>query len=330
MATFRKRGKTIQAQIRVRGAKPLSATFPTLKEAESWAASEEQRLRETKQGLSQIEVGRLANHIKLEEVLREYAEVSKPLSHHSEYALRYALVEPIAKKTIGTITKRDALVTKGRYLERFCPATAAKYLHYIKRTIDYVVEQKDLQSFVNVFKSILCARDKKRWTRFTPEEQTIFMRHTTNELLIDFVEFALETAMRRGEIINMRQNHLLPSSKLYIPDTKTDRPRIIPLTEKALEITERRLEVNGPVVFPVLPAVISRQFKGVCEAAELIDKRVHDLRREALSRYSAAGLNTHQLMQLSGHRDINSLSIYVRGNVDELQRKMLDAVNGVL
>lgn len=330
MATFRKRGKTVQAQIRVRGARPLSATFPTMAAAESWAASEEQRLRGEKQGISQIEVGRLANRLKLEAVLQEYGEADSPLSHHSKYALRYALEEPISSKPIGAIDKRDALVTKGRYLERFCPATASKYLHFIKRSIDYIVEQKGLQSFVNVFQGILCARDKKRRTRFTPAEQSIFMTCTTNQLLKDFVEFAIETAMRRGEIIGMRQAHLLPNSKLYIPNTKTDTPRTIPLTEKAFKIFERRLEVNGPLVFPVKPAKISLLFKSTCEAAALPDKRLHDLRRESLSRYSAAGLNTHQLMQLSGHKDINSLSIYVRGNVDELAKIMLDATSSAL
>lgn len=318
MATFRKRGKTVQAQVRVRGQRPVSATFPTLKQAEVWAVNEEARLKagDTRQSL--IETQRQANRALLRDALRDYASASAPLSMHGRYSLKHGLAEPVAGISLGRLTKQDAFETKRRYLERFVPDTAARHLKFIRRAIDYYMDDPQ---FPNVFNNLLSASSKTRWTRFVEEEERRFMENTQDTLLKDFVVFALETAMRRGEILGIRQNHLVDGQRLFIPKTKTNKPRTIPLTKKALAILERRLSL-GEVPFAVHKDTIYKRFIRVCKRAGLEPKRVHDLRREALSRWSARGLSTHQLMQISGHQAVGCLSIYVRGNLNELESRI--------
>ena len=53
--------------------------------------------------------------------------------------------------------------------------------------------------------------------------------------MLDIVRFALETAMRRGEIAVMQWEHINFQQRLLkIPETKTGVPRIIPLSSKAV------------------------------------------------------------------------------------------------
>ena len=51
------------------------------------------------------------------------------------------------------------------------------------------------------------------------------------------VQFAFETSMRREEIANMEWKDInLKARTLHIPKTKTDTPRRIPLSTRAIEV----------------------------------------------------------------------------------------------
>lgn len=321
MATFRTRGKRIQAQIRVKGAKPISASFSTLKQAKSWAKTEEAKLLA---GISD-DAPRMTEVV-LRDALRDYGAYKAPLSQHGMYALRYALELDIADKTLSELTRADALDVKTAYLKRFSIGTASKYIHFINKAVELVIETEDSR-MSNPFRKLLSGRDNKRWQRFTPEMEKVFKKFTTNQDIIDLVEFALETAMRRGEITNMLEKNVIlePTPQVYIPDTKTGRPRIIPLTKKALAVLTRRPIIDGRF-FSEDPRAYSRRFERIITKAELGDVHFHDLRHEALSRWSAQGLNTPQLMQLSGHCSLASLSVYVNGTLEELTAKMIGAI----
>ena len=59
----------------------------------------------------------------------------------------------------------------------------------------------------------------------------------TLPVLRNIVAFALETGMRRGEIINIEWDHVdLDHCTLMIPETKTGVPREIPLSQRAIDI----------------------------------------------------------------------------------------------
>ena len=60
------------------------------------------------------------------------------------------------------------------------------------------------------------------------------------------VLFSIETAIRKGELLQMRHDHInFDKHTLLIPETKTGKPRTIPLSPKAIEILQsmpRRLD----------------------------------------------------------------------------------------
>lgn len=63
-------------------------------------------------------------------------------------------------------------------------------------------------------------------------------RSDTGPILAIF-RFALETAMRRGEIVAMRWDHVnLKTHVLQVPDSKTGEPRRVPLSSVAVEILQ--------------------------------------------------------------------------------------------
>jgi integrase len=89
------------------------------------------------------------------------------------------------------------------------------------------------------------------------------------------ITWAIETAMRRGEIAAMRWDHLDRTTRsggnearvLLIPETKTGTPRRVPLSTAALAVLDglpRRLDGR---VWGMRPDSISQAFERVCKAA---------------------------------------------------------------
>ena len=76
--------------------------------------------------------------------------------------------------------------------------------------------------------------DKARTRRLEAGEEEKLLQ-STNQKLRRVIILALETGMRRGEILNIKKSHINYSkSVLLIPSTKNDQPRTIPLFQVRL------------------------------------------------------------------------------------------------
>lgn len=135
---------------------------------------------------------------------------------------------------------------------------------------------------------------------------------TNNELVSRIVSFALETAMRRGEILGLQWEHVdLVSRVAHLPDTKNGSKRDVPLSLAAVRI----LNLQGPKVSgPVFDCNVNR-FKSawrlIIQKTRIIDLRFHDLRHEAISRLFELGtLDMMEIAAISGHKSLQMLKRY--------------------
>lgn len=138
----------------------------------------------------------------------------------------------------------------------------------------------------------------------------------------DIMIFALETAMRRGEIANLCHDDVNPDSTIVnIRHSKTDKAtgrngRRFPLSAKALEIVSRqprRTLKNGEPdarVFGVAPDSITNGFKRLCARAGIEGLRFHDLRHEATSRLIERGYTFAEVMVITGHTAADMVARY--------------------
>lgn len=155
-----------------------------------------------------------------------------------------------------------------------------------------------------------------------------------NDWLRPSILFAIETGMRRGEILSIRwQDHDPGSSTLRIPHTKNGFARCIPLTERAKEILQDRRKPasrSEDLVFPVSANALrlawerckSRLAKTYPEIASL---RFHDLRHEAISRFFELGLNVPEVALISGHRDPRMLFRYTHLRAEDIVYRLQKA-----
>ena len=133
------------------------------------------------------------------------------------------------------------------------------------------------------------------------------------------ITWAIETAMRRGEIAAMRWEHLDRQARvLLIPETKTGTPRRIPLSTTALAVLEglpRRLDGR---VFGVHSASISRAFAAACKSAGITGLTFHDLRHEAASRLSEKGFGVMEVAAITGHKTMQMVKRYTHYRAEDL------------
>jgi integrase len=165
------------------------------------------------------------------------------------------------------------------------------------------------------------ARDR----RLSPEEWRRLesaLRLTRNREVEPFVRLALETALRRGELLALHWRHIdLERRVALIPDTKTGQPRTIPLSPEAIRLLASK-DRNGERVLNLSATALRHAWERLCARAKVKDLRVHDLRHEALSRFSELGLNTPELATISGHKDVRMLLRYTHVQPSQLASKL--------
>ena len=74
--------------------------------------------------------------------------------------------------------------------------------------------------------------NNRRERRLTKEEYEFLITDNNHITLRNIVIVAIETAMRRGEILNIKHEHI-KGQTLLIPITKNGHRRTIPLTKRA-------------------------------------------------------------------------------------------------
>jgi len=135
------------------------------------------------------------------------------------------------------------------------------------------------------------------------------------------VELAVETAMRRGELLNTRYEHL-QNGLLSIPITKTGVPRTIPLTPRALTVIKALPRSISGHFLPTSANALRLSWERAKRRAMIEDLHFHDLRHEAISRFFEMGLSIPEVALISGHKDYRMLARYTHLRAEDLMGKL--------
>ncbi len=129
--------------------------------------------------------------------------------------------------------------------------------------------------------------------------------------------FALETAMRAGEILGLTWANVREKS-VELPKTKNGDSRRVPLSHRAREILAA-LPRDRPTCFDLHAGTRDALWRRA--VAGIDNLHFHDSRAEAIARLSKK-LDVLELARVIGHRDIKSLMIYYETDADELADRL--------
>lgn len=330
MASISKRGSSWFVQIRRKGFRPRFRSFASRSEAQQWARLEESAMDN---GLGRVEASGKSDPT-IAELLRKYSQqvASKNKGAQSEQ-LRLAKMSdaPFASLTASNLTSAAIADYRDARLRAVKPATVRRELGMLRRVIE--VARKDWGAPIREnpvaqisFPPAKDARDR----RLQGDELERILSAIglgRNPLIRPLVLFALETGLRRGEMLRLQWRDIdIEARSALIRNTKNGSDRTIPLSKPAVAILNG-LERSSCGPFPLSGNALRQCWTRVCERAEIEDFRFHDLRHEAISRLFELGLTVPEVALISGHRDARMLFRYthlapmaVRERLDRLAR----------
>ena len=333
MAAIRKRGNRWQVQIRRKGAAPLAKTFKLFSDAKEWARHQERLADRGELGPDRKELDRIT----LAELIQRYLDDVIPKKCHGEtdtFALKLVLRHSCSKKRLSELSHIDFTGYRDERLKEVSPATLRRQLTPLRHMFRHAHDEWSVPLRDNPLSKVkLAGTDKRRERRVREGELDRLLaagRKTRNPLLIPIVRLALETAMRRGEILALRFRDVdIERCTATIRESKNGYSRTIPLSSLAVSLLETTIAVmsdkakaqNGRV-FPVSPVAVRLAWDKLTRRAKIDDLHFHDLRHEAISRFFELGLTVPEVASISGHRDIRMLLRYAHADKGKLARKL--------
>jgi len=316
MASYRKRGKIWRAEL-YRDGQRESASFPTKAEAVAWATQREQEL-----------IGGQLPESTVKQALRRYAREVSPTHKGEQWEIaRLGLMErdPIALLRMDRLKASDLAAWRDRRLKAVSGASVAREMNLLKSLFE--VARKEwgwlrTNPLVDVKRPASPPSRKRRITEDEIRRLTAGFGLSEGDAADTATQrtglaflFALETAMRAGEILGLQWRDVRPKF-VILPKTKNGDSREVPLSKRARAILDALPGDIGPV-FNVESQVRDALFRKVRDRCQIADLHFHDSRAEAIWRLSKK-LDVMELARMIGHRDLRSLMIYYATSADEL------------
>jgi integrase len=338
MAVIRNRGDyQFQAIVRRRGYEEQSKTFNTKKEAQSWAVNIESEM------VRGVFVSRVeAERTMLCEVIERYILEVCP-KHKGCYSetlrLRALARHPLGRRFMATLKPLDFARYRDDRLKIRMPATVQRELALFSAVIEVGRREWGLHIENPISMISKPSVRNARSRRLSPEEEILLMAELDKETrepngqlaaggvrniwIKPLVLLALETAMRRGELLSLRwENVDLAKQVAFLPDTKNGDSRSVPLSTAAVRLLQGLPRSIDGRVFATSADAVKKAFSRAVVRAGLVDFHFHDTRHEATTRLARRLPNIIELAKLTGHRDVNTLKIYYIISAQELALKL--------
>jgi integrase len=326
VASVQRRGAAWRAQIFRQGRRE-SRTFENEQEAWDWARSREQELADgIAVQVSQSWVGaanRWAQH--------------RTLSRSDETRLRAISALSWAVKPIAAVTRQDISDWRDARLSQVSPATVARemnmvgsVLQFARRDLGWIVEspmrdvrrpqEPPARRRLIVADEVAAMLEQLGWA-----ESVETVQHEVAAAML----FALETAMRAGEVLGLTWDRVQPR-KVLLEKTKNGDRREVPLSTRAVALLElmrgkrlrhvRVARADGRV-WHIDTETLDQLFRRARKDAGLSGFTFHDTRATALTRLAQV-LSPLELARMVGHRDLKSLMFYYAEPAESLAEKL--------
>lgn len=343
MATFRQRESGYwQAIIRRKGWPDESKTFRTKTEAIAWAGTVE---ADMKRGIYQS--ASEAERTTAKELIKRFREEFAP-KHYRErddkketWRFQLARIEEffgdhalaaVDQKLVARYRDERQKPPPGAKRKAVGESTVRKELYMLSKLLGFAEKECgiNLPRGNPVAKIRKPRESKSRDRRLTAKEWDALEREcgkSRNPWLATALTFAVETAMRQGEMLSLQWKHIDKKRRLALlldPEKiKTEEPRAVPLTTRALAALNALPHSLDGQVFPIARLTLYHAFGAACDRAGVKDYTWHDLRHEALSRLAERGdLSVLELAAVSGHKTLQMLKRYTHLQAEKLAEKL--------
>jgi len=234
----------------------------------------------------------------------------------------------LAKLSMAALTPMAIAAYRDERLKQVAPGTVIRELAYLSAIVNHARREWG----INITNPVASVRKppspQGRDRVLSAEEECRLLAALAptgrrNPWLRPMAILSLETAMRRGELLQLRwQNIDLASQTAFLPMTKNGTPRTVPLSRKAVDLLRDLPRCIDGSVFPINAPAHHKAFERACKRAGLVDLHWHDLRHTAITRLATKLPNLIELAAVSGHRSLTMLKRYYHPSAADLAKKI--------
>ena len=320
MSSVRKRGKTWTAQVRIAGWRSFTKTFNKKTDAIVWSKTLEDKIKSVPIPDNNIE------NLKLKDLLKRYSnEISPKLKgfEREVYKINLIIRSWLGEIPVINLNKHHINQYRDDRLNEVKSGTVRSDLMLIKRVIKTSISQWGYGLPNNPMDSVVMpSPHKPRSRRVSEKELELLLQYAKsnrNIFIAPIIEFAIETGMRRSEILKLKWENIDNGiASLY--DTKNGEDRYIPLTRHAQGVLKMLSKVSH-YVFPITADCLKSAWNRIKQRSNIKDLRFHDLRHESVSRFFEMGLSIPEVALISGHKDVRQLFRYTHLKAENLREK---------
>ena len=257
-----------------------------------------------------------------EEYLK-YAKINKRSWKRDEVCIKN-LLPHFGDLLLSRIAPSDIEEYKRERLERVNPATVNRELSCLKYMFT-VAEKLGKFEGKNPVKEVKFLQHRQYVFRVLTREEIKSLINAAVEYLKPILILALNTAMRKGEILNLKWNDVdFENRFLFIKETKSNVMRKIPMNDLVIK-TLKSIETKSEFVFTSIKTggcfkAVYNSFKTACQRAGINDCRFHDLRHTASTHMIQGGADVITVSRILGHSDIKMTLKYCHPSDDSRLR----------
>jgi integrase len=326
MASIRQRGGKWQARVTRAGFPAEVQTFESRGDAQRWA-----RIIEASIDRGTHQSATLANEVLLRDCLERYMrEVSPTKRGCKDEVIRIKALQRVkmASYSLANLTPGVVAAFRDERLTKVGGGAVIRDLSLVSSVINHARREWGVTA------SNACALVKRpptppgRTRVLNDDEEARLLSALKptgrrSPWMLPLVQLALETAMRRGELLALQWSNVdLSRQVAHLPITKNGSPRTVPLSSRAVAVLRDMPRTDVGKVFQISAATMEAAFKRALRRATLADLRFHDLRHTATSRLAHKLPNVIELAAVTGHQTVQMLKRYYHPSAEALARKL--------
>ncbi|MHA2217642.1 MAG: tyrosine-type recombinase/integrase [Candidatus Hodarchaeales archaeon] len=211
--------------------------------------------------------------------------------------------------------------------ERITKSTVNRYLAILKKMFNTAITWGYIKN--NPVRQIKFFSEKdnlKERILYKDEEERLFK--SSSKHLRPILVVALNTGMRRGEILNLKWENIdFQAKEIRIENTKSGRPRTIDINSHLLsELMKLKSEAKDSLYVFLNPKTgkpykkLQTSFNGARRRAGIENFRFHDLRHTFASRLVERGVDLIRIKELLGHSSVKVTERYTHSNREEKKK----------
>jgi integrase len=218
---------------------------------------------------------------------------------------------------------------KRRRREEVSAASVNRELVLFKHMFHKAVDWQYMN--MNPAQTVKLLKEPQGRLRYLLPEEREFLLQECSGMLRAIVITALETGMRKSELLNLTWKDVdLIRRTITVTRTKNNEIRVLPISDTLQPILERLYrERRGLYVFAKEDGSSYGNWRGsfesACDRAGIEDLRFHDLRHTFASYLVMAGVDIRTVQELMGHKDIKMTMRYSHLS----KAHLLEAVNKI-